>query len=140
MNSCSLFLNLGDIATTRSSCRASLKLFRSFPLESIESFQALETNSLYIKASMGIAMTTSGGADSEILLQHADAALELAQHHGKNNYEIYQAIATRSRSQSIAVRKYPRSRLCGVEQIVSLLIPMVAQLEVASYYYITKLK
>jgi diguanylate cyclase (GGDEF)-like protein len=85
--------NLADISTIDAVAERVLNCF-AIPFGFDRNFQALETNSLYIKASMGIAMTTSGGVDSEILLQHADAALELAQHHGKNNYEIYQAIAT----------------------------------------------
>ena len=81
--------NLEDIATIDPVAERVLNCF-AIPFRFEQSFQALDTNSLYIKASMGIAMATSGGADSESLLQHADAALELAQHHGKNNYEIYQ--------------------------------------------------
>jgi diguanylate cyclase (GGDEF)-like protein len=53
------------------------------------SFSNLKTNSLYIKASMGIAIATSRGQDSQTLLKHADAALDRAKHNGRNNYEIY---------------------------------------------------
>jgi diguanylate cyclase (GGDEF)-like protein len=50
----------------------------------------LNTNSLYLKASMGIALSDrSGQDDSETLLKHADAALNLAKNKGRNNYEIY---------------------------------------------------
>ncbi|WP_373542302.1 putative bifunctional diguanylate cyclase/phosphodiesterase [Chamaesiphon sp.] len=84
--------NLAAISTIDAVADRVLNCF-ALPFVFEQDFPALATNSLYIKASMGIAIATSGGADSEILLQQADAALELAQHHGKNNYEIYQAIA-----------------------------------------------
>jgi diguanylate cyclase (GGDEF)-like protein len=47
-------------------------------------------NSLQIKASMGIAIATTPGEDSEVLLQQADAALYRAKDYG-TNYEIYRA-------------------------------------------------
>jgi diguanylate cyclase (GGDEF)-like protein len=51
---------------------------------------ALETNSLYIKASMGIAIAFGSSSDAQTLLQQADAALKRAQtHRQQNNYEIY---------------------------------------------------
>jgi diguanylate cyclase (GGDEF)-like protein len=60
------------------------------PFEFEPSFQSLRTDSLYIKASVGIAIAPTGGSDLvERLLQHADAALERAQSSGQNNYEIY---------------------------------------------------
>ncbi len=84
--------NLADLTAINIVADRVLNCF-ALPFVFDRNFQELATNSLYIKASMGIALTTSGGADSETLLQHADAALEIAQHHGKNNYEIYQPIA-----------------------------------------------
>jgi diguanylate cyclase (GGDEF)-like protein len=52
-------------------------------------FQTLATNSLYIKASMGVAIATGCTADRAIVLHQADAALDRAKHNGKNGYEIY---------------------------------------------------
>ncbi len=49
----------------------------------------LETNSLYVKASMGIAIATNQGEDIDVLLHQADAALDRAKHRGQNRYEIY---------------------------------------------------
>jgi diguanylate cyclase (GGDEF)-like protein len=49
----------------------------------------LETNSLYIKVSMGIALATTQGEDIDVLIHQADAALDRAKHHGQNRYEIY---------------------------------------------------
>ena len=54
-----------------------------------QSFQILKTDSIYIRASMGIAIATSSGSDREILLQQADAALYQAKDRGKNSYKIY---------------------------------------------------
>jgi diguanylate cyclase (GGDEF)-like protein len=48
-------------------------------------------HSLQLKASMGIAIATTLGEDSEVLLQQADAALRRAKDDG-TNYEIYRAI------------------------------------------------
>jgi diguanylate cyclase (GGDEF)-like protein len=45
---------------------------------------------LQLKASMGIAIATTAGADGEVLLQQADAALHRAKDYG-TNYEIYRA-------------------------------------------------
>ncbi|WP_310482134.1 EAL domain-containing protein [Chamaesiphon sp. VAR_48_metabat_403] len=59
------------------------------PFSFDRNFANLKTNSLYIKASMGIAIATSRGQDSQTLLKHADAALDRAKHNGRNNYEIY---------------------------------------------------
>ncbi len=59
------------------------------PFSFEQNFQTLNPNSLYIKASIGIAIATSGGADSQTLLQHADAALDRAKHHRENSYQIY---------------------------------------------------
>jgi diguanylate cyclase (GGDEF)-like protein len=52
----------------------------------------LNTNSLYIKGSMGIAIAPYDGTDSETLLKHADAALYRAKQKGKNNYEFYTTV------------------------------------------------
>ena len=59
------------------------------PFRCDRDLQILTTNSLYVKASMGIAIATSNAQDSETLLKHADAALSLAKSNGRNNYEIY---------------------------------------------------
>ncbi len=59
------------------------------PFKFDRDLQMLTTNSLYIKASMGIAIATSNTQDSDTLLKHADAALSLAKSNGRNNYEIY---------------------------------------------------
>jgi diguanylate cyclase (GGDEF)-like protein len=48
-------------------------------------------HSLQLKASIGIAIATTPGEDSELLLHQADAALQRAKDYG-TNYEIYRAI------------------------------------------------
>ncbi|MCY7367775.1 MAG: GGDEF domain-containing protein [Chamaesiphon sp.] len=58
-----------------------------------QDFQALKTNSLYIKIGMGIAIATDDNLDQETLLQQADIALRRAKNNGKNSYEIYDPIA-----------------------------------------------
>lgn len=60
------------------------------------SFPPLKSNSVYVKASMGIAIARDSGVDSEMLLKDADTALRYAKHHGKNNYEIYTTKTERS--------------------------------------------
>ncbi len=59
------------------------------PFRFDRSLRTIESNSIYVKASMGIAIATSHLQDSETLLKHADAALSLAKKNGRNNYEIY---------------------------------------------------
>jgi diguanylate cyclase (GGDEF)-like protein len=59
------------------------------PFEFPEIFPTLKTNSLYLKASMGIAIAPLHGTDSETLLKRANAALYRAKQNGKNQYEIY---------------------------------------------------
>jgi diguanylate cyclase (GGDEF)-like protein len=59
------------------------------PFRFDRSFRTIESNSIYVKASMGIAIATSHLQSSDTLLKHADAALSLAKKNGRNNYEIY---------------------------------------------------
>ena len=59
------------------------------PFRFDRSFSTIESNSIYVKASMGIAIATTNLQDSDTLLKHADTALSLAKKNGRNNYEIY---------------------------------------------------
>jgi diguanylate cyclase (GGDEF)-like protein len=59
------------------------------PFRCDRSLGTIASNSIYVKASMGVAIATSHHQDSETLLKHADAALSLAKKNGRNNYEIY---------------------------------------------------
>ncbi len=59
------------------------------PFTFAQSFPRLKTNSVYVKASMGIAIATEGDVDVENLLKDADTALGRAKQKGKNNYQIY---------------------------------------------------
>ncbi len=79
-------------------------------------FPTLKTNSLQIKASMGIAIGSACGEDSETLLKQADAALYRAKQNGKNNYEIYSSIlghtsTERLRLENILYRAIEHDRL-----------------------------
>jgi diguanylate cyclase (GGDEF)-like protein len=58
------------------------------PFEFAESFPHLQSNYLHLQGTMGIAVSPYDGEDTEILLQHANAALCLAQQHGVR-YEAY---------------------------------------------------
>ncbi len=65
------------------------------PFAFAQSFPRLKTNSVYVKASMGIAIATDGNADLENLLKAADTALGRAKQKGKNNYQIYTTATAR---------------------------------------------
>jgi diguanylate cyclase (GGDEF)-like protein len=81
INSCSQPAELAMICDT---------IFHSLaaPFEFADSFPTLQSNSLYLQGTMGIAVAPYDGEDSEILLQHANAALCLAQQQGIR-YEAY---------------------------------------------------
>jgi diguanylate cyclase (GGDEF)-like protein len=73
-----------------------------------QKFQTLKTDSLYIKAKMGVAIATTN-MDSEILLQQADIALAQSRSNSPNQYEIYTAISVhppieRLRLENILIR------------------------------------
>jgi diguanylate cyclase (GGDEF)-like protein len=59
------------------------------PFRFEQSVQTLATDSLYIKASMGMAVATPSNTDLETLLHQANIALDRAQGKGQNNYQIY---------------------------------------------------
>jgi diguanylate cyclase (GGDEF)-like protein len=86
---------LSDINTVNEVAERVLNCF-DLPFVFDRDFQNLKTNSLYIKASMGIAIAIGSGQDSETLLKHADAALDLAKNNGRNHYEIYTGNIARS--------------------------------------------
>jgi diguanylate cyclase (GGDEF)-like protein len=76
-----------------------------------QDFQVLQTNSLYIKIGMGIAIATAANFDQETLLQQADIALDRAKNNGKNSYEIYDPIDSDSATIGIASPQLNRLRL-----------------------------
>lgn len=49
----------------------------------------IQEQEIYIKASLGIAISPYDGEDADTLLKNADAALHLAKNKGRNNYELY---------------------------------------------------
>lgn len=49
----------------------------------------LESQELYISASLGIALFPYDGEDAATLLKHADTAMYRAKQQGRNNYQIY---------------------------------------------------
>ncbi|MBD2027569.1 EAL domain-containing protein [Leptolyngbya sp. FACHB-711] len=49
----------------------------------------LESQELYVSASLGIALFPYDGEDVETLLKHADTAMYRAKQQGRNNYQIY---------------------------------------------------
>ncbi len=61
----------------------------STPFEFEDTFPYLESNSLYIQASMGIAISPYDGDDADTLLKHAHTALYRAKQKGRNHYEMY---------------------------------------------------
>jgi diguanylate cyclase (GGDEF)-like protein len=80
----------------------------NLPFRFDQSFQTLKTDSLYIKARMGMAIATTN-MDSEILLQQADIALDRTKNNSHNKYEIYTAISAhppidRLRLENILIR------------------------------------
>ena len=80
----------------------------NLPFKFDRSFQTLKTDSLYIKAKIGIAIATAN-MDSEILLQQADIALDRTRSNSTNKYEIYTAISAhppidRLRLENILIR------------------------------------
>jgi diguanylate cyclase (GGDEF)-like protein len=86
---------LKDIDAVKVVADRVLKCF-DLPFEFEQDFQALKTNSLYIKIGMGIAIATVSNLDPrseicqrETLIQQADIALERSKTNGKNNYQIY---------------------------------------------------
>jgi diguanylate cyclase (GGDEF)-like protein len=58
------------------------------PFEFEKSFDHLQSNTLYLQGTMGVAVSPYDGEDSEMLLQHANAALCLAKQQGCR-YEVY---------------------------------------------------
>jgi diguanylate cyclase (GGDEF)-like protein len=54
-----------------------------------QNLPTLDIDSVYIKVSMGIAISTGAQNDLDTLLKNADAALYSVKQHGKNNYAIY---------------------------------------------------
>jgi diguanylate cyclase (GGDEF)-like protein len=79
---------LSDLAAVTDVANRVVNCF-DLPFVFDRTFQTLKTNSLYIRASMGIAVATSGKSDIDTLLRQADAALDRARTHRKNSYEIY---------------------------------------------------
>jgi diguanylate cyclase (GGDEF)-like protein len=61
----------------------------SLPFEFEDAFPYLESNTLYVQASMGIAVSPYDGEDGETLLKHAHAALYRAKQKGRNHYDVY---------------------------------------------------
>ncbi|HBB31548.1 MAG TPA: diguanylate cyclase [Cyanobacteria bacterium UBA8803] len=49
----------------------------------------VESQELYIKASIGIALAPYDGEDTQTLLKNADAAMYRAKQKGRNNYQLY---------------------------------------------------
>jgi diguanylate cyclase (GGDEF)-like protein len=61
----------------------------STPFEFEDTFPYLESNSLYVQASMGVAISPYDGEDADTLLKHAHTALYRAKQKGRNHYEMY---------------------------------------------------
>jgi len=59
-------------------------------LESLSQPVQVKENTLYLTASIGIAIYPSDGSDSAALFRNADKALSLAKERGKQNYQFYQ--------------------------------------------------
>lgn len=58
-------------------------------LKSLLEPYSIEGNTLYISASIGVALFPDHGATSELLLKHADTAMYLAKEKGKNHVELF---------------------------------------------------
>ncbi|WP_052408854.1 sensor domain-containing protein [Paraburkholderia acidipaludis] len=49
----------------------------------------ISAHELFIEASMGISVFPTDGADADTLIRNADAAMYLAKHNGRNQYQFY---------------------------------------------------
>lgn len=58
-------------------------------LKSLLEPYSIEGNTLYISASIGVALFPDHGATSELLLKHSDTAMYLAKEKGKNHVELF---------------------------------------------------
>jgi diguanylate cyclase (GGDEF)-like protein len=61
----------------------------STPFKFEDNFPHLESNTLYVQASMGIAISPFDGEDADTLLKHAHTALYRAKQKGRNHYDMY---------------------------------------------------
>ncbi len=59
------------------------------PFEFENVFPYLNSKTLYVRASMGIAIAPYDGKDSDTLLKHAHTALYRAKQQGRNHYDVY---------------------------------------------------
>ncbi len=64
----------------------------STPFKFEDNFPHLGSNTLYVQASMGIAVSPFDGEDAESLLKHAHTALYRAKQKGRNHYDMYSSI------------------------------------------------
>lgn len=58
-------------------------------LETLSAPFYLESQELYVSASLGIALFPYDGEDAETMLKHADTAMYRAKQQGRNNYQFY---------------------------------------------------
>jgi diguanylate cyclase (GGDEF)-like protein len=60
-------------------------------LEELQKPFSINNNQVMVTTSIGIALYSEHGPDSETLMKYADKAMYQAKKHGKNNYRIYKA-------------------------------------------------
>jgi diguanylate cyclase (GGDEF)-like protein len=120
-------LLIPELANTAAVTEVADRILNCFnlPFRFDQSFQTLKTDSLYIKARMGIAIATTK-MDSEILLQQADIALDRTRSNSTNKYEIYTAISAHPQIDS------PQEQLCQRLRLENILIRAIAVSETES--------
>jgi diguanylate cyclase (GGDEF)-like protein/PAS domain S-box-containing protein len=81
----------------------------------------ISAHELFIEASMGISVFPTDGADADTLIRNADAAMYLAKHNGRNQYQFYrpelsEAAASRLRVSTRLRRAFKNSELTVMYQ------------------------
>lgn len=72
-------------------------------------------NALSVSASIGICVLPDDGEDIDTLLQHADAAMYEAKHHGRNRHAFYQAALGERILKRVKLREDFKRALCNAE-------------------------
>ena len=80
-------------------------------LEQIQKPFPLQGQSIYLTASVGIALAPYDGNSAELLLKHAEMAMGQAKQQGRNTYKVYASAKNRGYSQSLSLESDLRKAL-----------------------------
>lgn len=80
-------------------------------LEKINDTYLINTNQIYVSASMGITIFPDDGSDTETLLKNADAAMYLAKEDGRNTYHFFTAELNRIANEKLRLENSLRLAL-----------------------------